>query len=100
MNMTIYVLHFFLGMNPEGKPVYLRDIWPTREEIQVEPPFLINLSENRWYRKYIVVFTLRWSFLLMTLKRRAQKKMYYVGTDSNLKIWNISSLKDSLWLIS
>ncbi|XP_065938353.1 cytoplasmic aconitate hydratase isoform X1 [Magallana gigas] len=23
-----------LGMNPEGKPVYLRDIWPTREEIQ------------------------------------------------------------------
>lgn len=45
MNMTIYVLHCFLGTNPEGKPVYLRDIWPTREEIQVEPPFLINFQK-------------------------------------------------------
>lgn len=47
MNMTIYVhvLHCLPGMNPEGKPVYLRDIWPTREEIQVQPPFLINFQK-------------------------------------------------------
>ena len=24
----------FIGMNQEGKPVYLRDIWPSREELQ------------------------------------------------------------------
>lgn len=35
----------FPGTNPEGKPVYLRDIWPTRDEIQVQPPFLFNFQK-------------------------------------------------------
>lgn len=43
--MTIYVLNCLPGMNPEGKPVYLRDIWPTREEIQVQAPLLINFQK-------------------------------------------------------
>ena len=27
---------FVAGTSPEGKAVYLRDIWPTRDEIQVQ----------------------------------------------------------------
>ena len=32
--LTIFLFHF-LGTSKDGNPVYLRDIWPTREELQV-----------------------------------------------------------------
>ncbi|KAK3598618.1 hypothetical protein CHS0354_019877 [Potamilus streckersoni] len=41
-----------LGFNKDGNPVYLRDIWPTREEIQiVEKDFVIPAMFNEVYSK-------------------------------------------------
>ncbi|KAM4808981.1 cytoplasmic aconitate hydratase isoform 1-T1 [Rhinophrynus dorsalis] len=41
-----------LGVNPEGKPVFLRDIWPTREEIQaVERQYVIPGMFKEVYEK-------------------------------------------------
>lgn len=40
------------GVNSEGREVYLRDIWPTREEIQaVERTFVIPSMFKEVYRK-------------------------------------------------
>ena len=42
-------------MNGEGKPVYLRDIWPTRAEIQaVEQEFVVPAMFNDVYSRISV----------------------------------------------
>ena len=40
----------FAGNNQEGKPVYLRDIWPTRSQIQeVEKQVIVPALYNKVY---------------------------------------------------
>jgi aconitate hydratase len=43
-----------LGRDPNGEPVYLRDIWPTREEIQTE--IRRSLSPEMFEEQYANVF--------------------------------------------
>lgn len=44
--------HFSTATNCDGKDVYLRDIWPTREEIQaVEKEFVIPSMFREVYQK-------------------------------------------------
>lgn len=41
-----------IGVNTEGKKIFLRDIWPTREEIQaVEKQFVIPAMFKEVYEK-------------------------------------------------
>lgn len=45
-----------LGVDPEGREVYLRDIWPSREEIQaVERAYVIPSMFQEVYQKIEVV---------------------------------------------
>lgn len=46
----------FIAVNSEGKEIFLRDIWPTREEIQaVERTFVIPSMFKEVYEKIEVV---------------------------------------------
>ncbi|KAK1175831.1 cytoplasmic aconitate hydratase [Acipenser oxyrinchus oxyrinchus] len=52
-----------LGVNPQGKEVFLRDIWPTRDEIQmVERQFVIPAMFKEVYKK-IETVNERWNAL-------------------------------------
>ncbi|KAK6494101.1 cytoplasmic aconitate hydratase [Huso huso] len=52
-----------LGVNPQGKEVFLRDIWPTRDEIQmVERQFVIPAMFKEVYGK-IETINERWNAL-------------------------------------
>lgn len=52
-----------LGVNPQGKEVFLRDIWPTRDEIQmVERQFVIPAMFKEVYEK-IEIVNERWNAL-------------------------------------
>ncbi|XP_041116661.1 cytoplasmic aconitate hydratase [Polyodon spathula] len=52
-----------VGVNPQGKEVFLRDIWPTREEIQmVECQFVIPAMFREVYKK-IETANERWNAL-------------------------------------
>ncbi len=51
-------------MNSQGKEVFLRDIWPTREEIQaVERQFVIPAMFKEVYEKVEVLLTIN-SFVM------------------------------------
>lgn len=46
----------FIGVNADGKPVFLRDIWPTRDEIQaVESKCVIPGMFKEVYEKIEVL---------------------------------------------
>lgn len=54
--MPSFFLYFTVAINSEGKEVFLRDIWPTREEIQaVERMFVIPSMFKEVYEKIEVV---------------------------------------------
>ncbi|CAL1538233.1 unnamed protein product [Lymnaea stagnalis] len=66
-----------LGTSPEGKPIFLRDIWPTREEIQdVEKEFVVPAMFQDVYSR-ITQGTKRWNAL--------------EAPDSSLYPWNDKS---------
>jgi aconitate hydratase len=52
-----------LGHSPDGSPVFLRDIWPTREEIQeIESKYIVPAMFNEVYSK-IKLGNDRWNML-------------------------------------
>lgn len=52
----------FTAVSPEGREVYLRDIWPTRDEIQaVERTFVIPSMFKEVYQKIEVLLPAAWT---------------------------------------
>lgn len=55
-NLAILSSVSFVAINAEGKEIFLRDIWPMREEIQaVERTFVIPSMFKEVYEKIEVV---------------------------------------------
>ncbi len=51
MTFTI-ISNFFLGLDCSGKPVYLKDIWPTRKELQdIERQYVVPAMFKQTYSK-------------------------------------------------
>lgn len=58
LNISLYsharqtCLHDFLGLDSSGSPVFLKDIWPTREELQeVERQYVLPAMFKETYSK-------------------------------------------------
>ena len=63
----------FAGNNQEGKPVYLRDIWPTRSQIQeVEKQVIVPALYNKVYGSITVC-----TFLLYHLLGVLMAKFFF-----------------------
>src|SRR5262249_31055443 len=65
--MNIDLFNDALGDDKEGKPVYLRDIWPTQKEVQ--ETILKSVRSEMFRQKYAEVFEgdERWNTLLVPM---------------------------------